>query len=207
MQTESKLLQRTLTAAALFAPVAAHAHHAEFMSSSPLLQGLSMPVHGIDHMLSALAVGMVAGRAGGKLQVQLPVVFAAVALLGGALNLGGVSLPELAVPLSVAAAGLMLWKGLPKLGLAVLLAACAGLFNGQALLAAAPSSGAFAVFALGCLASGLSLCALGVCLGRLIENGDNRQSMHRVAGAVLLLSTVLVTLFPSLNSAVLRFVE
>ncbi len=204
MQTESKLLQRTLTAAALFAPIAAHAHHAESMASSPLLQGLSMPVHGVDHMLSALAVGMIAARAGGSWQVKLPAVFAAVALLGGALNLGGISLPELAVPLTVLAAGLMLWKGMPSLGVTVLLAACAGLFNGQALLAAAPSSGAFFVFAVGCLASGLSLCMLGVCLGRLMEN---RLGMHKVAGTALLLSTVLVTLFPSLNEAVLRLVE
>ncbi|NBV87411.1 MAG: urease accessory protein, partial [Verrucomicrobia bacterium] len=47
---------------------AAHAHHAEFMSGKPFLQGVSMPVHGLDHLLSAFAVGLVAAQSGGRLR-------------------------------------------------------------------------------------------------------------------------------------------
>ncbi|MCX8512811.1 MAG: HupE/UreJ family protein, partial [Chthoniobacteraceae bacterium] len=53
----------------------AHAHHAEAMSGKPFLQGLSMPLHGLDHILSALAVGLVAAQVGGRLRLWFPLLF------------------------------------------------------------------------------------------------------------------------------------
>jgi hypothetical protein len=45
----------------LLIPSAAFAHHAEWMKGKPFIQGLSMPVHGLDHMLVTFAVGLIAG--------------------------------------------------------------------------------------------------------------------------------------------------
>jgi hydrogenase/urease accessory protein HupE len=41
----------------LLIPNAAFAHHAEWMKDEPFIQGLSMPIHGLDHMLITFAVG------------------------------------------------------------------------------------------------------------------------------------------------------
>ena len=42
---------RLVFAAVLASLSTAHAHHAEAMSGKPFLQGLSMPLHGLDHLL------------------------------------------------------------------------------------------------------------------------------------------------------------
>src|SRR5438067_8162899 len=48
------------------APVSAFAHHAEWMRNRPFVQGLSMPVHGLDHMLVAISIGLLATQLGGR---------------------------------------------------------------------------------------------------------------------------------------------
>jgi urease accessory protein len=40
----------------LLIPGTAIAQHAEWMKDKPFMQGLSMPVHGLDHMLVTFAV-------------------------------------------------------------------------------------------------------------------------------------------------------
>jgi hypothetical protein len=46
-------------------PNAAFPHHAEWMKGKPFIQGLSMPVHGLDHVLVTFAVGLIAVQIGG----------------------------------------------------------------------------------------------------------------------------------------------
>src|ERR1700732_1027321 len=46
-------------------PSALFAHHAEWMKDKPFIQGLSMPVHGLDHLLVTFAVGLIAVQIGG----------------------------------------------------------------------------------------------------------------------------------------------
>ncbi len=190
--------------AVLLLPAAAHAHHAEFMSGNPVLQGLSMPVHGLDHLLSALAVGLLAARMGGRARVQMPALFCVIALVGGFLNLTGVNLPECAVPLSVAAAGALLFWGIPTSAVLAGIVACAGLCNGQALLQTPSTTVEGLLFAAGCLTSALAMCGAGLLAGRLFEN---RPALTRLTGAALLASAALVTLFPALNGAVTRLIE
>jgi hydrogenase/urease accessory protein HupE len=163
-----------------------------------------MPVHGIDHLLSALAVGLIASRATGSMRYKLPGLFALITLLGGFLNLGGLNLPELAVPFTVAAAGVLLWKSTPAVTAGILLAALAGLANGQALIEVPPTTLSSAVFAAGCLLSALSVCSLGFGLGRALLH---KPLAARFAGASLLASAALLTLFPALNAALIRCIE
>jgi len=174
------------------------------MSGMPFLQGASMPVHGLDHLLSALAVGLISSRAAAPMRYKLLGLFALITLLGGFLNLGGVNLPELAVPFTVAAAGVLLWKSTPAVTAGILLAALAGLANGQALIQVPPTTLSSAVFAAGCLLSALSVCSLGFGLGRAVLH---QPQAGRFAGAALVVSAALVTLFPALNAAIIRCIE
>ncbi len=206
MKTQRNLRSRILAALTVFAPFSAHAHHAEFMQDKPFLQGLSMPVHGVDHLLSALAVGLIASRLGGRSRIQLPLVFALIAVLGSFLNLGGISLPELAVPLAAAAAGLLLSRGVAALPTSLLVVAGAGLFNGQALLESAPLTGPAAVFAAGCVLSALVLCAAGMLLGDALKLSQNVRTAKLVGAGVALLAGLAVA-FPAFNNAVISLIE
>lgn len=204
MKQTKSILRAALPASLFLVPLSAHAHHAEAMSGQPFLQGISMPLHGIDHLLSALAVGLIAARAKDGMRIKLPLLFAFVALLGGFLNLGGITLPEIAVPLTVAAAGILLWRGLSAVSFGTALVALAGLTNGQALIEVAPTTFSAGILAAGCILSALSVCALGLGLGRVFQTHPQTE---RFAGATLLLGAALVSLFPALNAAVIHCIE
>ena len=74
----------------LLIPITAFAHHAEWMKGKPFMQGLSMPVHGLDHMLVTFAVGLIAVQIGGHALWAVPVAFGLLLLLGGVLNVSGI---------------------------------------------------------------------------------------------------------------------
>jgi hydrogenase/urease accessory protein HupE len=71
-------------------PSLAQPHHAEFMTAKPFLQGISMPIHGLDHMLVTVAVGLIAAQLGGKALWAIPGIFTVSVILGGILNIMGV---------------------------------------------------------------------------------------------------------------------
>jgi urease accessory protein len=67
----------------LLIPGAAIAHHAEWMKNKPFIQGLSMPVHGLDHILVTFAVGLIAVQISGSALWAVPTAFSILLLLGG----------------------------------------------------------------------------------------------------------------------------
>src|SRR5258708_36626145 len=67
----------------LLIPSAAFAHHAEWMKGKPFVQGLSMPVHGLDHMLVTFAVGLIAVQIGGYALWGVPGGFSFLLFLWG----------------------------------------------------------------------------------------------------------------------------
>src|SRR5215475_7628219 len=77
----------------LLIPSAAFAHHAEWMKDKPFIQGLSMPVHGLDHMLVTLAVGLIAVQIGGDALWAALAAFSILLLLGGMMNVLGIAVP------------------------------------------------------------------------------------------------------------------
>jgi urease accessory protein len=205
MQKPATLIPPAVLAGALLlsAP-SAHAHHAEFMSNAPFLQGLSMPVHGVDHLLSALAVGLVASRVTARgTSSLLLAAYALVALAAGLLNVSGTTLPDFAVPLTVAATGALLWRGwrggwVPSF----LTVAAAGLCHGNALMNQPAGGGHWALFAAGCLGATLAVCLTGLFAGWLLA-----ESRLRLAGAALLACTALVFLFPEANGVLVQLLE
>jgi hypothetical protein len=78
---------------AFLAPTTLFAHHAEWMKGKPFIQGLSMPVHGLDHMLVTFAVGLIAVQIGGYALWAVPVAFSLLLLLGGVMNVSGIAVP------------------------------------------------------------------------------------------------------------------
>src|SRR5260370_34331700 len=74
-------------------PSVLFAHHAEWMKDKPFVQGLSMPVHGLDHMMVTIAVGLVAVQIGGSAIWAVPAAFSLLLLLGGVMNVSGLAIP------------------------------------------------------------------------------------------------------------------
>lgn len=88
---------------------AAYAHPGHGIGG--LLHGFFHPLEGLDHLLTAFAVGLWAAQAGGKSIYALPGTFVISAILGGIFGLNGYGLP-------FAEAGIIFSLGL--LGLALL---------------------------------------------------------------------------------------
>jgi len=192
------------------APVSAFAHHAEWMRDRPFVQGLSMPVHGLDHMLVAISIGLLATQLGGRSRWAVPGVFSLLMLAGGLMNVSGIAVPfvEQGILASVVVVGAMLALR-PQisllLGLAVI-GACAA-FHGSALIGEAPRNWSFTLFAVGCLLSAFVLQAFGMALGLLMQKTARGAALYRYAGTAMLVAAGVIYFFPPVNDVVIRFLE
>lgn len=189
-------------------PAASQAHHAEFMSGRPFLQGLSMPVHGLDHLLVTIAVGLIAARLGGRALWLVPASFTGAMIVGGVLNVLGVAVPlvEWGVLASLVVLGGVLVRGtrLSLLLTAGVVALFAG-FHGQAL-ALNEGLGSLPFFSAGCLFTALVLQGAGIALGLSLQRFGTAR-IYRTAGCALLLGAVLVSFFPDANEWLIRILE
>ncbi|MEP6670244.1 MAG: HupE/UreJ family protein [Chthoniobacter sp.] len=73
------------------APVLAQAHPGH--DASGFAAGVSHPVHGLDHILAMVAVGLWAVQLGGRAKWLVPASFVSVMAIGGALGMAGVAMP------------------------------------------------------------------------------------------------------------------
>jgi len=73
------------------APVLAHAHPGH--DASGFAAGVSHPIHGLDHILAMVAVGLWAVQLGGRAKWLVPASFVSVMAIGGALGMAGVAMP------------------------------------------------------------------------------------------------------------------
>jgi urease accessory protein len=170
-----------------------------------------MPLHGLDHILMAVAVGIIAVQLGGRALWMAPVGFSVVLLTGGLLNLNGISLPllELMILASLILAGVQLGleNRLPA-GIIVAFFSLLGAFHGQALiqplLAEAPL-GDLLLFAGGCVFSALLLLFSGVGIGFLLKK--NVRDLFPLAGATVAVSTLVIVLVPEANGWLIDVLE
>ena len=193
----------------LLVPSAAFAHHAEWMKGKPFIQGLSMPVHGLDHMLVTFAVGLIAVQIGGYALWAVPAAFSLLLLLGGVMNVSGVAIPfaEHAIFASIIVLGGLLAyrRELPLLvGLAVV--GFFAIFHGVALVGEGPHNGWFLVFAAGCLIAAWAVLGNGMALGLLLK-GLNQTQAIRYGGWAMIGAAALIAIFPSLNDVIIHFLE
>ena len=190
-------------------PSTAFAHHAEWMKGKPFIQGLSMPVHGLDHVLVTFAVGLIAVQIGGYALWAVPAAFSLLLLLGGVANVSGIAVPfaEHAIFASIIVLGGLLAyrKQLPLLmGLAVV--AFFAMFHGVALVGEGPHNGWFFVFALGCLIAACAVLGGGMTVGLLLKRLNQAQAI-RYAGWGMIGAAALIAIFPGLNDVIIQFLE
>ncbi|WP_454781092.1 HupE/UreJ family protein [Legionella sp. WA2022007384] len=206
--THSTALSTFLIVVLSVVPTMVYAHHAEFMRDAPFLQGLSMPIHGVDHMLFTFAVGLIAAQIGGRALWSIPLVFSMAMLLGGILNLSGVSIPllEYAILASIVVCGalLSLNTGISLLAIVGIIAVFT-FFNGNGLMVNYSSLMSMPAFILGCLISSLFLLGVGVGAGLLISRFQ--ASMFRYVGVGVLAAAIVIAIFPNLNGLVIHLLE
>jgi urease accessory protein len=72
--------------------------------------GFAHPLHGLDHILAMVAVGLWAGQMGGRARWLVPASFVVVMALGGALAMAGLRVPytEEGILLSVLVLGILI---------------------------------------------------------------------------------------------------
>jgi len=116
----------------------AMAHPGHGMESA--YAGFMHPLSGWDHLLVMLAVGLWAGKLGGKARWQLPVTFMLVMAFGAMLGMSGLTLPgmETAIAASVMAMGVLLLMSLSlkpalRIGIIATFALLHGLAHGSEL--------------------------------------------------------------------------
>ena len=116
----------------------AMAHPGHGMESA--YAGFMHPLTGLDHLLVMLAVGLWAGKLGGKACWQLPLTFMLVMALGAILGMTGISFSgiETAIAATVMAMGVLLVISLPisavvRTGLVAIFALMHGLAHGAEL--------------------------------------------------------------------------
>jgi urease accessory protein len=190
-------------------PSALFAHHAEWMRGKPFIQGLSMPIHGLDHLIVTFGVGLIAVQIGGYALWAVPAAFSLLLLLGGTMNVSGLAVPfvEHAIFASIIVFGGLLAyrKRLPLfVGLAVV--AFFALFHGVALVGEGPHNGWFVVFAVGCLIAAWAVLACGMAAGLILKR-LNQAATVCFAGWGMIAVAVIILFFPGVNDAIIHFLE
>ena len=165
-------LRRTTVTLAAFLSLACFAQAHPGHGAGGFAHGFTHPLHGFDHLLAMLAVGLWASQLGGHAKWAVPVAFAGVMAFGGALGMAGVGLPfaEAGIAASVLVLGLLTAAAvrLPlSAGIAVvgIFAICHGNAHGAEMRAAAPG----VAYALGFIATTVLLHAGGLSLGALMQ--------------------------------------
>src|SRR5215471_17049364 len=194
---------------AFLMPSALFAHHAEWMRGKPFIQGLSMPIHGLDHLMVTFGVGLIAVQIGGYALWAVPAAFSFLLLLGGIMNVSGIAVPfvEHAIFASIIVLGGLLAyrKKLPLLvGLAVV--AFFAIFHGIALVGEGPHNAWFFVFAAGCLIAACAVLGSGMTVGLLLKR-LNQAQVIRYAGWAMIGAAALIAIFPGLNGVIIHFLE
>jgi urease accessory protein len=193
----------------LLITITAFALHAEWVKGKPFIQGLSMPVHGLDHMLVTFAVGLIAVQIGGHALWAVPAAFSLLLLLGGVLNVSGIAVPfaEHGIFATIIVLGGLLAsrKQLPLLaGLAVV--AFFAMFHGIALVGEGPHNAWFSVFTAGCLIAAWAVLGSGMIVGLLLKRLNQTQAI-RYAGWAMIGAAALIAIFPGVNNVIIHFLE
>jgi urease accessory protein len=192
-------------------PSEGHAHHAEWMKDQPFVQGLSMPVHSVDHMLVAVGVGLIAVQLGGSALLGIPSLFALLMCIGALLNAHGIAVPllEQGMLASMLVLGAILARQhrVSFFGVVIAVSMSAAI-QGYALLGSTPPTSVnwLIRFAAGCVISAVALLGSGMGLGLLLQRLRSGGAL-RYAGGAIIATGVVVYFFPSANDVVLRLLE
>src|SRR5262249_1695215 len=158
------------------------------------IQGLSMPVHGLDHVLVTFAVGLIAVQIGGYALWAISAGFCFLLFFLGIIKVSGIALPFAADAVFLS---IILFRGLfafrqhrpPLVGLAVV--AFFAMFHGIALVGEGPHNAWFFVFAAGCLIAACAVLGSGMTVGLLLKRLNQAQAI-RYAGWAMIAAAALI---------------
>lgn len=173
---------------ALFAllPALAQAHPGHGPANS-FAAGISHPLHGLDHILVMLAVGLWAAQLGGRSIWAVPLTFVSLMTVGGVLGMAGVPLPmvETGILVSIIAMG-MLIAAAARLPMAVSMALVGvfAIFHGHAHGTEIPMAASGLNYALGFVAATAFLHACGIGLGLLARKQLPPPALRYAGGAI-----------------------
>jgi urease accessory protein len=178
------------------AAAAAHAHDTGTIGvRAGFAPGFSHPLHGLDHILAMVAVGLWAAQTGGKATWAIPLTFVGVMALGGAWGMAGgaLPLPEMGITLSVLLLGVLIAAAArPKLWVGMLLVGLFALFHGHAHGAEMPAAVSSLNYAAGFISATLLLHAAGIATAIAAQKGVEaaatpQAKLLRFAGAAIAL--------------------
>jgi urease accessory protein len=188
-------LVRAVATAIAFVPTAALAHTG--IGGHSFVHGFAHPLGGLDHVLAMVTVGVFAWQLGGRALWLLPATFVLVMAAGGALGVGGATLPlvEFAIAASVIVLGAIVALRIRTpaaiaMGIVGLFAVFHGHAHGSDMPLAASAVGYGAGFMLAtAMLHGLGLAA-GFVIGRVAH--DYGRMVYRVAGSAVALAGVAI---------------
>lgn len=175
----------SLSAIILASPALAHTGHDVAFA---LRDGLLHPLHGLDHLLAMVAVGLLAWQMGGAARWTLPLTFVTVMAAGAVLAANGVAISgaELAIVASVVVLGAAI--AVQARAPLVLSAAVVGAFafmHGYAHGAEIPAAAGFASYAAGFVAATSVLHIAGLGIGMVLTRSPVAL---RMLGALIALA-------------------
>ncbi len=167
MFSYASLRRAGLTAGLLaLVPAAVFAHPGHGASGThDFMHGFMHPLHGADHLLAMVAVGLWAAQRKGRSVWALPLAFVGFMTLGFVLGVAGLAMPavELGIAMSVLVLGIAVAMAVrvPTIG-AVALVALFALFHGHAHGAELPAGMTAGLFGVGFATSTALLHAAGI---------------------------------------------
>lgn len=175
-------------AALLLAPTLAFAHTG-VGGASGFAHGFSHPMSGLDHLLAMVMVGVLAWQIGGRATWLLPSTFVLVMAFGGALGVGGISVPfvETGIALSVVVLGAIVAFGIQApVAIASGLVGLFAVFHGHAHGSEMPAAAGAFSYASGFMIATALLHVAGLALGYLVGKlGNSRGPLFaRAAGGI-----------------------
>lgn len=183
-RTRRLALPALLVALTYAAPALAHSGH----SHNSFGSGFMHPIHGLDHLLAMIAVGLLSARMQTKRMWTLPAAFVGMMAVGGLLGTvwggGGIALFEWGIMLSVLVFGLVAAIA-PKVPLAAgnAIVALFAICHGHAHVAEMADASAYGYFPGMLLATALlHLVGLGIGLG--LKQGVGEWAVRASGGAI-----------------------
>ena len=189
----SGMKSKIILLAALFAliPTLAQAHILPGEPNS-FASGFNHPLHGLDHILVMVAVGLWAAQLGGRARWLVPASFVSLMIVGGALGMAGIHLPmvEAGIMVSVLVLGIFIATAarLP-MGASMAVVGLFALFHGHSHGTEIPAAASGLSYALGFVLATAALHGCGVGLGMLAQKQTAAPAI-RFAGAAIALAGI-----------------
>jgi len=184
-----KTMLRTLLISGVILFVTSAGTHAHWLPGDVhgFGSGFAHPLHGFDHVLAMIAVGLWAAQLGGRARWLVPASFVGVMALGGALAMAGLRLPfaEEGIMLSLLVFGILIAVAARfPLAASMAIVGLFAFFHGHSHGTEMPVSAIGFAYGTGFALATAALHATGIAMGWLAEKRA-RRPVIRFAGAAI----------------------